>query len=364
MLVAAGIGSLMAHDFSLTTEAGKLYFEITDTKEHTASVTYRDRIKDGNPCELENKVVIPAKVRHKGVVYDITEIGPMAFAGGKNIISVSMPSSVKKIGNFAFDGCERLREVDFPTDDVDVAADAFFGCTSLSNLNFGENWSETNLRPYHWSKSLQSIYIPSGAKNVTRIYDLDNLKEIKVSEENEKFRSVDGVLYDKSGEILWACPRSYDCDTLTLLPETRFILRGALSYCQYIQNVNLPENMEYFPYNTFAAMPKLKSITFSGSLPPLNAKYSKRDVLVIQIPNEHVEINVPPAAKEAYIECMAFNGGWFQPTQPKNGKLEKDREAVRLERRDVAKLSQMVLDSDVNTDSEAEDNGAESVEEE
>ena len=55
-----------------------------------------------------------------------TEIAPSAFAGHKELRSISFPSSMKKIGSKAFKDCEGLSNLDFHNNNI-FAADCFEG---------------------------------------------------------------------------------------------------------------------------------------------------------------------------------------------------------------------------------------------
>ena len=55
-----------------------------------------------------------------------TEIAPLAFAGHKELRSVSFPSSMRKIGSRAFKDCEGLSNIDFHNNNM-FAADCFEG---------------------------------------------------------------------------------------------------------------------------------------------------------------------------------------------------------------------------------------------
>ena len=55
-----------------------------------------------------------------------TEIAPFAFAGHKELRSVSFPSSMRKIGSKAFKDCEGLSNIDFHNNNM-FAADCFEG---------------------------------------------------------------------------------------------------------------------------------------------------------------------------------------------------------------------------------------------
>jgi hypothetical protein len=81
-------------------------------------------------CFTTNRsVTVPAEMAGKPVGV----IGPQAFAGGRELIAVTIPASVRRIGARAFDGCYRLTSVAGATHVPAVGPAAFACCYSLTN---------------------------------------------------------------------------------------------------------------------------------------------------------------------------------------------------------------------------------------
>ena len=69
------------------------------------------------------------------VIPDGTEKIPReAFKGYRNLVSVSVPSSVREIGEFAFADCEKLERVTLHEGLVSVENDVFNGCCCLKSI--------------------------------------------------------------------------------------------------------------------------------------------------------------------------------------------------------------------------------------
>ena len=223
------------------------------------------------------------------------------FQGCTGLESVNMPASVTKINTNAFYGCISLAEVEFSGSYVQISDDAFYGCTSLTSVDLtivtslGDNSrafagcdgitefivNESNeyytaeggvlfnkkmtyLVQYPAAKEGSSYTIPdsvtiltgnafggcSHLKSLTlnkavysvrsALQDTGSLESITVNEKNTNYSSRNGLLYDRSGVMLLACPSglksvTFDKDTLFLegksltgnnLEEIRFISGG------------------------------------------------------------------------------------------------------------------------------------------
>ena len=57
------------------------------------------------------KVIIPAKVSYEGKQYKVVRVGDRAFAGDRDVISITVPATVTEIGDEAFAHCEHLTDV-------------------------------------------------------------------------------------------------------------------------------------------------------------------------------------------------------------------------------------------------------------
>ncbi len=68
----------------------------------------------------------------------VTSIGDAAFKANTNVVSVSIPTSVKKIGEYAFYGCTGLTEVVIPNSVTEICVGAFSDCTNLKKLTLSE----------------------------------------------------------------------------------------------------------------------------------------------------------------------------------------------------------------------------------
>lgn len=62
-----------------------------------------------------------------------------AFAGCENMISIDIPSTVKRIGKDAFAGCKNLKSITLPEGLTSIEAGAFAGCESLEEIIIPES---------------------------------------------------------------------------------------------------------------------------------------------------------------------------------------------------------------------------------
>lgn len=183
MLFATAGVAANAYDFVVN----GIYYNILSKTDRTVEVTKAD----GN--DYSGDVVIPAVVNHDGVAYSVTKIGEGAFSQCPALTSVSM-SSVDTIDYGAFYHSDNLASVRLPATLTLIKGNPFSGCTAL--------------------------------------------KEIVVDEDNTKYSSDGGVMYDKNKETLISWPTAQaDIDipsSVTAIGESAF------ENCHNLTSVSMP----------------------------------------------------------------------------------------------------------------------------
>ena len=94
--------SLAASTFAIAVEIDGIWYEMIST----------NKVKEAKVCWAtdENNIVIPETVEYEGITYRVTSIKEGAFAR-KNLVSITIPKSVKSIGLGAFTECWSLESV-------------------------------------------------------------------------------------------------------------------------------------------------------------------------------------------------------------------------------------------------------------
>ena len=145
-----------------------------DSYERSASVTFDpsfDMWMD-NKETYQGDLIIPDKVHYNGADYPVVSIGNCAFCNCKSLNSVQLPQSVSYIDYSAFQNCSNLTSVSMPGIS-NIASNVFYGCDKLTSL--------------HFPKTITNI-------DNSLFSGMANLSSITVDEDNNMFKSVDGVL--------------------------------------------------------------------------------------------------------------------------------------------------------------------------
>lgn len=129
-----------------------------------------------------------------------------------------------------------------------------FSEIAFKKLIIEEGITQINSRRFIGSSALESVSLPKTITNLGE-YAFENcqsLKEILVDDENENFKSTDGVLYTKNMQTLLIYPANRE-NTDFSIPETvRSFGDYAFDYSQNLENITIPAGLrsmgEYEPF--------------------------------------------------------------------------------------------------------------------
>lgn len=129
-----------------------------------------------------------------------------------------------------------------------------FSEIAFKKLIIEEGITQINSRSFLGSSALESVSLPKTITNLGE-YAFENcqsLKEILVDDENENFKSTDGVLYKKNMQTLLIYPANRE-NTDFSIPETvRSFGDYAFDYSQNLENITIPAGLrsmgEYEPF--------------------------------------------------------------------------------------------------------------------
>ena len=163
---------------------------------------------------------------------------------------------------------------------------------------------------------LQKLIIPSTLKVIINIDECSSLRQYIVSQDNKKFTSIDGVLYNKDQTRLLAVPKSLQstcfeipngvlkfsnsfrgCSAISkvVIPESVQEIGGFIDYPfleSSIQEIIIPKSVTKISKGAFVGCDKLKNIIVDEE----NPVYSSVDGILLD--KEHTEILCFPRGRE------------------------------------------------------------------
>ncbi len=372
-LSITGTGAMYEISWDHFDNDGNLLFNMTEWAEYSDSIKEVD-IAEGitdiceyafEGCIFLETVKIPSTVSKIGggafqscralkevsVPEGVTELDGSVFYGCVSLSKVSLPSSLKEIANNALSDCYSLEHISIP-DNVSVIGEAFMdckklksivipskvkeiydscfrGCTSLESVILGDHVKTISSEAFYDCTSLKSFQIPASVADIagTAFSGCTALEEFIVDHGNKKFKSEEGILFNKKGTKLICYPggktgtlytvpggikeigkSAFDsCQNLTqvTLPTgLKEIGEGAFSGCSGLTSVSVPEGISVLKSHTFSRCDSLKSIILPSSLTRIEAyAFMYSDAF------EHLELpeNVVFIGSDAFYGCQNLN---------------------------------------------------------
>lgn len=256
----------------------------------------------------------------------ITRIGNASFSSCFNLKKVVLPNSLTCIGPGAFDSCSELVEIIIPKTVTEIGYGAFYLCRSLAYIELPLGIKAIGGSTFAACDSLRTVTIPEGVeligelafdgcpleevfipKTVTELatggatdsmsicansFRCSTLKAIIVDEDNPVYKSVDGVLFDKSGKNLLQYPSGregaymipagiqeigdyafYESDaTDVVFPDSLLrIGAGAFEYAFSLNRVYLPDGLIEIGFSAFNSCKGLSNISIPTSVQAIGA---------------------------------------------------------------------------------------------
>lgn len=260
---------------------------------------------------------------------DVTAIGRNAFRGCSSLTSLTFGNSLTRIDESAFSGCYNLTELTFPKTEVltgdicnslkdsyvshaivgegtieidyafadvrtlrkieipqsveSMSEDVFKNCTALTDVSFasGSRLKRIGKEAFYKCISLESIEIPSSVETIggAAFYRCIKLKDVIFADDSKLDSLEDGYIAPE-----WSLPPHYYPDNQR---------EGAFSYCDALQNINLPGNLKKIGSYAFAGCTNITSLILPEALTEINeCAFAEIGVSTISIP-KNVSI-VPP----------------------------------------------------------------------
>jgi hypothetical protein len=240
-----------------------------------------------------------------------------AFEDCDMLKSISFPSSLRRIGPWAFTGCESLSNITLPPNLDTLGDTAFAFCEKLTSVSITpSNAYFKSINGVLFNKSASKLLLYPGAKagtcnipsNVTAIGELAfggclNLSAIEVAASNPNYKSIGGVLFNKQGTRLIQYPAGK--------PESSYAIPNgvkSLDYESFARNMKLskvviPDTVTNIGEYAFYACRKLSQISLPIGLKVIPEGMFDECYSLKQI---NIPGSITSIGDEAFDECYSL----------------------------------------------------------
>ncbi len=244
------------------------------------------------------------------------DFGELVYCPPAKEDTVTVDARAKRVGENAFNGCRLLTEVQFADGSACVAigANAFSGCRALTAIALPDGVSAIGNDAFLNCTALTALQLPASLASFDiSMLGCENLQDLTVSEQNDLFTSIDGVLFSKDGAtLLYYLPTRSDASYA--IPEgTTEIAAQAFAGNGYLTSVTIPASVSYINTNAFNNCTQLSTVTFpAGDGAPLvigDAAFGNTAVDTIALPARTSAVGDEAFADAALTEITFGNNG-------------------------------------------------------
>ncbi|MDR2485597.1 MAG: leucine-rich repeat domain-containing protein [Treponema sp.] len=272
----------------------------------------------------------------------VTRIGDWAFWGAAGLTDIRLPEGLTRIGDWAFLGCAGLTGIRLPDSVAGVGDWAFGNCTGLTNIEVGEGnpayrsiggvlfdktgtvlvaYPAGNKNPaytvpdtvtlignlaFSSAGNLVAIEIPSGVTYIGSLvfYGCAGLTNIEVDEGNPAYRSIGGVLFDKTGTVLAAYPAGNKNPAYTVPVGVQTIGERAFYGCTGFNRISLPESVTGIGQEAFQNCTGLVNLQIPDSVTAIGERafYNCTNLVAVNISSR-----VAGIGDQAFYGCTSLD---------------------------------------------------------
>ena len=247
-----------------------------------------------------------------GIFYGLKSL-PVRFYGCESVLTFDIPETFEKLEGLQLIGLTELKEITVSN------YSPFF--SSSDGVLYNKDQTHLVFCPVNWQKeelvlpyTVNEIdrYALCGNKHLKRIVFSEclakipwdafdtclSLESIEVPPDNQRFSSLDGVLFDKRMATLIKCPAKKSGKSFTVPKKTKTIAKYAFAGNQNIEEIVLGEGLRKIGMHAFSSCKNLKRIVLPDTVTEIARGAFAEDISLSSI-------RIPPKVKE--IKIGAFS---------------------------------------------------------
>ncbi len=225
--------------------------------QNLTSITIPDSVTSIGECAFR---CVYLKSQSITVPDSVTSIGDYAFYGCR-LKNITLGNSVTNMGDAVFADSRQLESINIPNSLTSISNGAFQRCGSLSSINIPDSITSIGGGAFAGCGALTNIDIPAGVTNIggNVFADCTSLISINVDQNNKKYLSDNGVLFNKHKTEMIACPGNKK-DKYIIPDGITDIAAYAFCGCRHITVIVIPDSVTNIGGSTFFNCSSLTSI--------------------------------------------------------------------------------------------------------
>lgn len=226
-------------------------------------------------------------------------IGPEAFDGCVNLISINIPILCHSIYTNSFLNCTSLTSMDLSNSRVrEIYRSAFEGCTGLTSVSFPSTLRTIQTSAFRGCTGLTSIFIPENVYDVNSqaFMGCSNLASISVDSNNSVYDSrnnCNAIIETATNVLVVGCKNTVIPSSVTEIGGSAFMDMTGLT------SIVIPSSVTEIGSQAFSGCTSLSSVTIPSSVTEIGATaFLNTDLTSVTIPSSVTNIGF-----QAFCNC-------------------------------------------------------------
>ena len=277
------IASHIIDEIPSTFSVGNINYKVLSEEDRTVEV-----IKSP---DVSGTLTIPEEVPHCGVPFKVTRIGVEAFRENGKITDITLPDTIKYIGNRAFYYVSSKKSITVPKslEEIGICALMSPGLTFV-NLDLPSGLKKINALAFDDVTVLtKKVTIPASVSSLGDDGGMFRcgIERFEVASGNTNYKSVEGVLFSKNGEILVEYPDANTRKSYTVPSGVKTIYSRAFLGCKNLEEIILPDTINSIGSYEFRNATSLNLLDIKATTPPklyADALYGFNSHCIVRVP--------------------------------------------------------------------------------
>ena len=198
-----------------------------------------------------------------GVLFNANKTKLIFYPGSLTLKSYTIPKTVTAIAEYAFYGLEKLETVN--TSNVKKIGDYAFAYSSIKEVVCGNAVETMGEGAFAGCENMKTLKVPAGVIKIGSEAFSDKC-DVTIDENNKKYISENGVLFNKDKTTLIRYSANNTADTYTIPSTVTKISNFAFCSNDYLVNITFPENLKTIGDCAFNGCDNLKSVSLSKNI--------------------------------------------------------------------------------------------------
>ncbi len=197
----------------------------------------------------------------------ITGIGTWVFKQC-SMEKLTLPSTVTSIRDGAFYNCSKLKKLTLPAGLRSIGFEAFLLCETIQSVSLPSGLKSIGPEAFRLCSGLQAVSIPASVTSIGygAFSFCGKLASIQVDSANTAYKSVNGVLFDKSGACLYQYPAGKEGAAYEIPAGVTTILNSAFYGNPFLASVTVPEGVRTIYAEAFRKCTSLNEVSLPASV--------------------------------------------------------------------------------------------------